>query len=247
MTTLEQYLQLIFSFARNHGQPFLKWQEQAELRAFVNRELQAINEEKKLVYDENITFDTTATDSGYYDLMDDDKYVSTLRTALKGSTVYVQILELEVVLVEGSPLLDADGLPGLVSVAEANDWVYDYRTVTDAQPQKALQIPPYVLRLIPAPNAVYDITLCGWIQHFDLTTCLDTEVLWLDSGAVAGTAMKIAGELCMVGAEGPALEAAMGLSNRGMARLSKAASRAHSVLQGPQVRGRRTQEIYSLD
>lgn len=247
-TTLEAFESLVFQYARSHGQPFIKWQERAELRAFINRELQSINEEKKLLYDDNITFDTTSTDSGAYNLMLADTYLSVSKTAAEGTNTYVQILEPEFVFIEDAVLVGTDGMPGLVSVDEGTRWPYDYRTVADAQPQYAALLPPSTLRLIPAPNAAYDVTISGWIQHFDLTEdgIADTKALWLDAGSVKGAAMAIAGELIYVGAEGPAIQAALTLVERGKSQLSKASSRAAAYLQGPQVRGRST-GMYRLD
>lgn len=240
--TLEEFEDLIFTYARSHGQPFIGWTERAKLRAFVNRHLQRINEEKKLVYDDNVTFATTSSDSGVYEFIPStDTYYSVRRA------VYVQLLEPEIVLVEGAALIDFEGMPGLISVDEGNRQFYDYRTVADAQPQRAMLLTG-ALRLIPAPDAAYDVTVCGWIRHFDLTAdgTADTAELWIEDGAADPLAMAIAGELISVGSEGQTTQVGIGLAERGMAKLTKAASRAASLIQGQQVRRKRGASRYSL-
>ena len=238
--TLEDFEDLVFTYARTHGQPFIKWSERAKLRAFIGRELQQIMEEKKLLYDDNITFDTASTDNGVYNLMAADTYVSTARTALNGSTVYVQILQPEYVSIEDSVLLGPNGKPGFWSVADASKQLwYDFRTVADAQPQYAVLIPPYFMRLFPGPSATFDVTVAGWIQHFDIAEdgTADTKELWLDAGSVNGAAQAIAGSLCLVGAEGAGVQAAGALKQLGMDALTKAQGRAASLLQGQKIRG----------
>ena len=239
-TTREEYLELIYGYAKYHGQPWIEWQDQAKLRAFVTRELQAIVEDTKILYDDNVTFDTTSSDDGTYDLLNTD---ATVGTAMSSA-----VLEPELVLVEDSPLLDYNGLPGLISVAEANDFAYDYRTTTRVRPQFACLFPPKTLRLIPRPDAAYDVTISGWIQHFDLdgATVTDSTEMNLDARSVKGSAMAIAGELIMVGAQGAALEAARALVNAGRSQLVKASGRAATFLQGPTIRGRRLGSIYTL-
>jgi hypothetical protein len=234
-TTVEEFVKLVFTYARTHGQPFLKWQEQAELRAYISRQLFRFVEQTKVLYDDNVTFDTTASDDGTYDLMDTDVFSRA-------------VLEPEVVLVEDAPLLGDDGLPGLVSVAQANDYAADYRTIARAQPQKALLIPPQTLRLIPRPDAAYDVTVSGWVQHFDLTgaSAYDTTPMEIGDGTIDAAAKYIAGEMILVGGEGPSLEAGNALIQIGLSQAKKASGRAASFLQGPMVRGRRTSSTVTL-
>jgi len=234
-TTVEEFEELVFAYARAHGQPFIKWQDRAKLRAYISRQLFRFVEQTKVLYDDNVTFDTTSSDDGTYDLLD--------------TTIFSRaVLEPEVVLVESLPLLDTSGLPGLYSVSELNDLPFDYRTMTDGRPEYAALFPPQTLRLAPAPDAAYDVTISGWVQHFDLTgsSVKDTTDMELGDGTVDAAAMFIAGEFIMVGGEGPSLAAGAGLSEKGLAMAKRASGRAASFLQGPTIRGRRTPSRYRL-
>lgn len=232
-TTVEEFVKLVYAYARTHGQPFLKWQEQAELKAFIGRHLSVFVEQTKVLYDDNVTFDTTSTDDGTYDLLDTDVFSRA-------------VLEPEVVLVEDLQLLDENGLPGLISVAEANDYAYDYRTTTRARPEKALLIPPQTLRLIPRPDAAYDVTVSGWVQHTDITTMGDAADMEIGDTSIDAAAKYCAGELISVGGEGPGLAAGQSLMAQGLSQAKRAAGRAAAFLQGPTVRGRREPSLYSI-
>lgn len=234
--TVEEFEDLIYNgYARTHGQPFIKWTQRAELRAFVSRQLRSFVEQTMCLYDDNVTFSLTSADDGTYDLLDEDVFSSA-------------VLQPEYVVIASNPCTNAEGLPGMVSVAEANNWAYDYRTVADAQPQKALLIPPNTLRLIPAPDATYSGVVCGWVQHFDLTAdgTYDTTNLNLRHGSIDAAAAYIAGELLLPGAEGPAVEKAVGLRELGLSKAQKATSRANSFLAGFQTRGPRRSYTYQL-
>lgn len=235
--TVEQFEELVFTYARTHGQPFIKWQDRANLREFISRQLRRFVEQTMVLYDDNVTFTTTSSDTTY-DLL------NTGATAVFSKAV----LQPEAVLVSGEYLLNEDDEPGLVSVAEANRWASNYRGLTRARPQKALLIPPSTLRLIPQPDAAYSCVLCGWVQHTDLTASgiVDTTDLDLRHGSIDAAAQFIAGELLLPGAEGPTVAAAVALRDLGLNSAVKASSRAASFLQGRQVRPLRRQTIYSL-
>lgn len=234
-TTVEQFVNLVYQYARAHGQPFLKWQEQAELRAYISRQLFRFVEETKVLYDDNVTAETV-DGTGTYDLLDTDIFSRA-------------VLEPEFVYIAGDVLLDDDGMPGLISAAQANDYIANFRTAAEARPTKAYLMPPQTLRLIATPDDEYAVVISGWVQHFDLTgaSVYDTTAMQLGDGSIDAAAMYCAGQLISVGAEGPGLEAGISLSNAGMAMAKKAAGRAASFLQGPMVRGQRTYSTYSLD
>lgn len=234
--TVEEFESLIWSYARAHGNPFIEWTERNKLRLFVNRHLQRFVELTKVLYDDDIDFDTTASDDGTYDLTDTDVFARI-------------VLEPEYVIVNGNACLGFDGLPGFTSVQELNDLPYDYRTVARGTPEYAALIPPNTLRLVPRPSAVLDCAIAGWYQHYDLTgsAVLDTTDIDLPNGAIDAAAQFIAAELIMVEAEGEAIKKAQFLAERGLAQGKKAATRSSSFLQGQMVRGRRHRHNYTLD
>lgn len=237
--TREEFIDLVWETARGHGVPYIRRTDGDALLKFINRKLQEFVERTRILYDDNVTFATTASDDGTYDPADLDTFSR-------------EILQPEVVFIEGQALLDASGKPGLWSVREANDLPYDYRNLADGQPQMAILFQSgaeFTFRLAPAPDAVYDGIVSGWVQHFDLlgADVNDGTELELPKASVDAAAQFIAGELCIPGAEGVAREAAEGLSARGIAMGEKHAVRSMVLLQGPQVRGRRTGHRYCMN
>lgn len=237
--TREEFVDLVWQTARGHGVPYIRQTEVETLLKFVNRKLQEFVQRTRILYDDNVTFTTADTDDGTYDPADLDTFSR-------------EILEPEVVLIEGSPLLAANGKPGLWSVKEANDLPYDYRNVAAGQPQMAILFQSgaeYTIRLAPSPDDAYDGIVSGWVQHFDLLGegVGDATELELPKASVDAAAQFIAGELCIPGSEGVAREAAESLSARGLAMGEKHAVRSMVLLQGPQVRGRRTGHRYCMN
>jgi hypothetical protein len=232
---------LVYNYARAHGVPYISRSEQADFREFVSRKVRHFVEQTRCLYDDGVTFTLTSADDGTYDLLDEEVFSRA-------------VLEPRIVLISTSassgfsPLLDNDSLPGLCSLADADDWGFDYRNVADAQPQKAMLFPPQTLRLTPAPNTTYYGVISGWVQHIDLTAAAITDEtdMELPETVLDACAHFCAGELILVGAEGPSVAAAIALANRGLELGSRYAAKASSMLLGDSARRSRRSPRYFL-
>lgn len=232
---VEHFCSRVYAYARAHGEPFIRNSDTDALRTFISERVQQFVSETMCLYDDEITMTLTAS-TGTYDLMSTSVFSSAILEPLNFFR-------------DGVAMLGEDGYPGSVSSREADDWVYDYRTVADGPPQKWLLFPPSTVRLIPAPDvATYSVVASGWIQHFDLTASgvLDTTEMLLGTTALHPAAMYCAGHLVIGAGEGPSQAAAIGMIEYGLKEGRKIAARADSMLQGPMVRGRRRQTRVAL-
>lgn len=235
--TVETFEKRVWGFARAHGVPFISRTDAADFREFVSEKVQDFVAQTRILYDDNVTFTLSSSDTGYYELLDE--------------TIFSRpVLEPEVIFIDGNPLTDSDGLPGLVTVGEANDWVANYRSVTDATPQKAFVIQKgdsQVLRLMPAPDATYAGVIAGWVQHFSLTpeSVDDSTEMVIPRAARQACIKYVAGELILIGAEGPSQQAAAALSQLGISEGQKHSVKAGSYL-AQDTRGRLKNRVYSL-
>ena len=116
----------------------------ADQLVVANRRIKMFCERTRVLYDDQITFDLSPNGSipanGVYDLRD------TTYTFGKA------ICWLDTVLIEGVPLRDPEGIPGLTPIGKLPP---GYQVQAASRPRCAVQLSPTSVRLFPVPDQSY--------------------------------------------------------------------------------------------
>ena len=230
--TKDDFRARVIAYARAQGQPFISLSDYAALDEFIGEQVKRASSEFKLIYDDKVTFTLTASQP-LYSLRD---------TAVFGK----ELLEIDAVMIDGNYLQNYDGVSGLVSINELSYHASDYLTASAETPNKAAMVSNHTLRLSPKPDSTYTSYVSGWIVHpeyTELASNAEMSFLVEDCNSVA---RLVAGELILPNAEGPTLQKALTLIDRGRAELGKAETKASRQFDGPMVRGRKVTHTYQL-
>lgn len=215
--TQETFRDLVFTYARVYGQPYIESSNVAQMKQFLVRCLGEFCVETKCLYRDKVALTLSTSVDGRFPLR---------------STTYFEypMFEIRRVVIDSQTLGGPYEKSGLWSMEQIELTEPNYRTATSGKPRYAATIPPATLLLVPEPDQVYsNCFVSGWSVHSDFDENDQTELQIAEEDSEAA-ALHAAYKLILPFANGPSLEKAVALRNLADSAKDEVSARAQRRL-----------------